>query len=303
MGVEPALQLVDGQLAFPGTNTVLVIDPSARLVRDLVEAWTVAVPTVAAPTLEDLMTDDGAAVETSTAGSAVDRPTTAGDVPELRVLARESTLDAAFAEFHTASRAAGLASIDRIALRTLSEPASNALVVDDEKAAALIRAPDGWLAVDESNAEAAVTVRETYTDAWATGGAYQNRTPCRTELYSAYVAQSDTEVAGELLALMDASSEIYREDACNQLVRPYLVGARHGMHHYDLRRAGEEAGLASQATFSRIKVGLVEDGILDTERVPRSVGRPRQRIVLGDDRLADAPLEAYPGIVADVRES
>lgn len=293
MAVEPSLELADGRLSFPAAGSVLAVDPPNSLIRELIDAWADAAPIGVAPPTEFLANDDEAEV----VNQRTNHETT---VPTLRVVARESALDEALSEFHAATRAAGLDAIDRIVLQPLSEPATNALLVGEEKAAALVDSPNGWFAVGESDPEVATTLRASHVPG-EDEPTYRNRAPTRSEIYVAFRDRFDAELAREVLALVDATDELYREDACNQLVCPYLVGARHGVHHYDLRRAGEESGLASQATFSRIKVGLVEDGVIDTERVQRTVGRPRQRIVLGDERLVDAPLEAYPDIVADLR--
>jgi len=70
-------------------------------------------------------------------------------------------------------------------------------------------------------------------------------------------------------------------------VRAYAAGARRAALDRDLRRACEDAGLGSSATFTRIKRDLVEAGLLGTESVSQPVGRPRQRLV-ARGALADA---------------
>jgi predicted transcriptional regulator len=47
-------------------------------------------------------------------------------------------------------------------------------------------------------------------------------------------------------------------------------------------------GIASKATFSRTKTKLEDMGLIDTEKVPIDVGRPRLRLKLGDDQLKSA---------------
>ncbi|PSQ37416.1 hypothetical protein BRD05_00685, partial [Halobacteriales archaeon QS_9_70_65] len=54
---------------------------------------------------------------------------------------------------------------------------------------------------------------------------------------------------------------------------------------YDISKWGEDIGIASKATFSRTKSRLEETGLIDTEKVPIDVGRPRLRLKLGDERL------------------
>ena len=55
-------------------------------------------------------------------------------------------------------------------------------------------------------------------------------------------------------------------------------------------------GLASKATFSRMKGRLEEQGVIATEKVPIDVGRPRLRLRLGDqlrdEEISDLPATA-----------
>jgi len=65
---------------------------------------------------------------------------------------------------------------------------------------------------------------------------------------------------------------------------------------YDISKWGEDVGIASKATFSRTKTRLEELGLIDTEKVPIDVGRPRLRLKLGDERLHDADAEEIASV-------
>uniref|UniRef100_UPI001E507812 transcriptional regulator TbsP domain-containing protein n=1 Tax=Halegenticoccus soli TaxID=1985678 RepID=UPI001E507812 len=52
----------------------------------------------------------------------------------------------------------------------------------------------------------------------------------------------------------------------------------------------------SKATFSRTKTRLEDMGLIDTEKVPIDVGRPRLRLKLGDDRLRRADAGDLAGV-------
>jgi hypothetical protein len=43
-----------------------------------------------------------------------------------------------------------------------------------------------------------------------------------------------------------------------------------------------------------------EQGLLDTEKVPIDVGRPRLRLLLGDERLREADVEELPRVVREL---
>lgn len=62
-----------------------------------------------------------------------------------------------------------------------------------------------------------------------------------------------------------------------------LVAARHEILLYDLTHWAEEIQLRSKATFSRAKCDLEGLNILDSEKVPIDVGRPRLRLTLTEE--------------------
>ncbi|MFB6177166.1 MAG: DUF5821 family protein, partial [Halobaculum sp.] len=55
-----------------------------------------------------------------------------------------------------------------------------------------------------------------------------------------------------------------------------------------------------KATFSRTKTRLEDVGIVDTEKVPIDVGRPRLRLKLGDDRLREASSEDLASVAQSI---
>lgn len=61
-----------------------------------------------------------------------------------------------------------------------------------------------------------------------------------------------------------------------------LVGVYNEISFYQLSRWGEDVRLASRAKYSRKKRELEEEGIIDYENIPRQVGRPRHRLLLGE---------------------
>uniref|UniRef100_UPI000A78D6B4 transcriptional regulator TbsP domain-containing protein n=1 Tax=Halococcus thailandensis TaxID=335952 RepID=UPI000A78D6B4 len=69
---------------------------------------------------------------------------------------------------------------------------------------------------------------------------------------------------------------------------------------YDISRWGEDAGVASKATFSRKKTQLEEQGLLETEKVPIDVGRPRLRLLLGEERLREADADELASVAHEM---
>jgi DNA-binding MarR family transcriptional regulator len=79
-----------------------------------------------------------------------------------------------------------------------------------------------------------------------------------------------------------------------------LVAGKNGELLYDISKWGEDVGVASKATFSRTKTRLEDNGLLDTEKVPIDVGRPRLRLLLGDQRLADATADELAAVAREM---
>ncbi len=90
-------------------------------------------------------------------------------------------------------------------------------------------------------------------------------------------------------SIFDAVSD----ETLDEVTLALLVTARNEGMLYDLSRWGENVGIASKATFSRAKTTLEDEGILDTEKVPIDVGRPRQRLLLDHDGLAAADIDEF----------
>jgi hypothetical protein len=85
-------------------------------------------------------------------------------------------------------------------------------------------------------------------------------------------------------------------DGLDEVTISLLVAAKNEELLYDISKWGEDVGIASKATFSRTKTDLEDLGLLDTEKVPIDVGRPRLRLKFGDDRLADASSEELASV-------
>ena len=58
--------------------------------------------------------------------------------------------------------------------------------------------------------------------------------------------------------------------------------------------------MASKATFSRTKTRLEERGLIETEKVPIDVGRPRLRLLLGEERLREADAEELASVAREL---
>jgi predicted transcriptional regulator len=93
------------------------------------------------------------------------------------------------------------------------------------------------------------------------------------------------------------------DDELDEVEVNLLVAAKHEQLLYDISRWGEDAGVASKATFSRTKNHLEEKGLIETEKIPIDVGRPRLRLLLGDERLREAEAEELASVAQSMSSS
>jgi hypothetical protein len=73
-----------------------------------------------------------------------------------------------------------------------------------------------------------------------------------------------------------------RNEKSDEVALAILAGAKREVQLFELSTWGEDVGLASRATFSRVKIALEDRGVIETEKIPIDVGRPRQRLVLAN---------------------
>ena len=118
--------------------------------------------------------------------------------------------------------------------------------------------------------------------------------------YSSLLDTLQQEFDGSLVedfeeALMEAKEPEQPALEIDPVFVSILVGAYNGISFYQLSRWGEDIRLASRAKFSRKKGELEEEGIIDYENIPRPVGRPRHRLLVGE---AVENEERIEGVVA-----
>ncbi|MFC7324281.1 DUF5821 family protein [Halorubrum rutilum] len=300
MPPEPTLPFADGRGAIGDLADPVLADPSPPLLTAVIEAYREAAPAVVEP---DLSTLRGLTSTEGAPGPSPDSPVS--ELPTLTVLATDRAIDAVVDEFRRASRLAALAEAGVLDLRTLSEPQPNPALVGRETGHVLVAVggrEDGdatatWCRVGDDPA-----LRERYVPLVEAAEGRRPRAPSRRRVYESVRERCGVAVADDVVRAFDAGvvegpggDAVGGDplDLAGARRRAYVAGARRGALDRDLRRAFEDAGLGSSATFTRVKRKLRESGLLGTESVPQPVGRPRERLVArGALAEADGPGEA-----------
>lgn len=225
--------------------------------------------------------------------------------PTVRFITSDSVLKWMRRDFHIASLAADLIESETLSLRNTTEDIENALLVTDDSAIPLV-AGDGQTVTPETDPDYVEAVQDHCTHAWKNNTAFDLRTPPRSRVYDTLAEQLNDDVRSDYQAMLEAveSTRSGRgethdgDNVLNETGLALLSGARQQVLLYDLGNWGDRVGLASRATFSRLKTKFEEYDIIDTEKVPIDVGRPRQRLLLAE-RLRKYDADEIPGAVRD----
>jgi len=253
--------LIDGQLEdvlrdalSDASGDVDVVNPSADVVRSVVEV-----------------------------AAGVD------DSPNIRLLASERTLRDVMDDFIVASNAADLVHRERLSMRTDEDYDVGPVLVTDDWVMALVGVGSTTGGLRTTDDEFVEEAREIYRERFEGAEEFSLRTPPISRVRETLDTEMGPEAEEDFTQVLD-SLETARGngDGLDEVTISLLVAARNEELFYDISRWGEDVGVASKATFSRMKNELEESGLIGTEKVPVDVGRPRQRLTIRDDRLREA---------------
>lgn len=221
-------------------------------------------------------------------------------LPETRLIASDRLLKDVTDRFLVASNAADLVADGDLALRTAADLQRTSVLVTAERVVAFVDAggrTGGLTTTDDAFVAAA---RDSVAEDWARAEEFALRTPPLSRVRRTLDAEIGSAVArdfDDVLTAADAAGDAI--DDLDEVVVSLLVAARNRVLLYDISKWGEDVGVASKATFSRTKTTLEDVGLLDTEKVPIEVGRPRLRLKLADDALHEAPPDELVAAAVD----
>ncbi|MGQ4554989.1 transcriptional regulator TbsP [Halobellus sp. GM3] len=224
--------------------------------------------------------------------SLVEFSVSEASTPEIRVLADNGTLKAVFSDFVAASNAADLVAAGALELRVTDRRIENTLLVRRDAVTAVVSA-GGRVAGLNTDDEAFVrAANDAYESLFEESDRFPLRTPAISAVRESLERDLGSDVRSDFDTVLDSlPADPSTGDRLDEVTICLLVAARHEVLLYDVSKWGEDIGIASKATFSRTKSELEDGGLIATEKVPIDVGRPRLRLKLDDERLADAPPE------------
>ncbi|MEZ3165006.1 DUF5821 family protein [Halorubrum sp. RMP-47] len=217
-----------------------------------------------------------------------DEAVTVEDQPKVRLLADPGELKDAFYSFLTASKTAELIRRDQLSIRTLREPVQNTIFTTESEA--VVPVMDNH-SISSSDPELVSSVYGEFDSRFEAAEQYHLRTPALSIVEQTLREKIGDDVADELNEVLAHAEEISSSNEYLSIVEIMLIlAARNEVLLYDISKWGEDTGIASKATFSRAKTALEDAGLIETEKVPPEIGRPRLRL-LATDELATADLK------------
>jgi len=212
-----------------------------------------------------------------------------GDLPTVHTLGDERTLKSVMEDFIVASNAADLVDDGILQIRTTDGDQENSLLITEDSVVALVEAGPSTGGLTTDNEEFIEAAFDSHMDEWERAEEYTLRTPAISRVRQTIHDEIGPEAEGDFSNILDSLETARGDgDGLDEVTISLLVAAKNEVLLYDISRWGEDVGIASKATFSRTKTKLEDMGIIDTEKVPIDVGRPRLRLKFGDDRLENA---------------
>lgn len=224
--------------------------------------------------------------------------TTAPEAP-VRLLLSQGVADALSEEFLLESRVAAAVEADHLAVRRTESRCADRAVLAPDRAGVLVSV-DREIGVLPADGDRTVSaLHDTYEPVWTAAEPFSTRAPPRDRLYELGRTELSESFASQFEDAVEHASTLAWHGSPTPVELALAVAARTRAHHYDLCGWAEQAGFTSRSTMARTKQQLEDAGLLDVEPVPQQRGRPRQRLVVGAESVAETDAEA---LVPTLRE-
>lgn len=203
--------------------------------------------------------------------------------PTVRILAQKSVAKWLRDDFVLASTAADAIAAGNLSLRTTSSLLGNTLLMTEETVVAVVSTDEHVAGLVTDDEEFVASAREKWADEWDSAAEFSLRTPPRSAVQESLVTEIGEETDADFRAMLNSVDNTRGKEALGVVEMCLLAAAKNEIQLYDISTWGEDAGVASRATFSRMKTQFEEKGVTTTEKVPIDVGRPRLRLLLADE--------------------
>ena len=200
----------------------------------------------------------------------------------VRLLVDEEPLKDLADDFLVASTLADRIEDDLLSVRTLETVPRHSLLLTEDSAVSIVESGGQVAGLPAEDASFVRRTYDHYDRTWEAAPEYTLRTPPLSKIRQTLESDIGPDAVEDfdvMLETLDSARGNGR--GLDEVTISLLVAAKNDKLLYDISRWGEDIGLASKATFSRTKNELEDHDIIETEKVPIDVGRPRLRLMLG----------------------
>lgn len=209
------------------------------------------------------------------------------ELPELRIIAREQLVKEMTDNFITTSEAVDLIQQDKLSVRITEDVNRSSMVILEDAVISLLQLDGQTEAMRTEDEDLVERSRDTLMSVWENSDDFSFRTPALSEVEETLEEEIGAETREDFMAVIENRDEIQSSSSLDEVSISLLIAAKNQILLYDISKWGEDVGVASKATFSRTKTQLEDLGIIDTEKVPIDVGRPRLRLKLVDESMTE----------------
>ncbi len=215
------------------------------------------------------------------------------ELDRIRIIAHVDTIKEVMDDFLIASAVSDLVSQGKVELLSTEDEVERSVVlVGDSAVVSYVDFGDTVGALWSDEAELLNASLDFFEEIWSEGDDFKIRTPPMSTVRETLREEIGVQTQEDFCRMLDILDEARGDgDGLDEITLALVAAARNEILLYDISKWGEDAGVASKATFSRKKTELEDLGLIDTENVPIDIGRPRLRLKFEDDELAEAGLE------------
>ncbi len=210
----------------------------------------------------------------------------------LRIFVDPDPLKELLDDFLIAGVVSDLVADGRFSIRTLDTIPRHSLLVTPEFVISLVKTDGRVAGLTATDSSFVSELYTGYDERWKRAEEFSLRTPPMTTVRETLTDEFDPQTAADFDQFLDSLETARGDgDGLDEVTISLLVAAKNGHLLYDISRWGEDIRLASKATFSRTKNILEDEQLIETEKVPIDVGRPRLRLML-NGTLRDNDIES-----------
>jgi hypothetical protein len=214
--------------------------------------------------------------------------------PTIRIIASKDTLDAITETFPDNARLKGYVLDNDLKLKTLPEnneehPHSPAIVAGDDVYIPVYTGSKHQI-IPAPETETTSELRDVVTSTIDAAKPFSFRVPAYRKIEEEFTETVSEACFETLEKILDAADGFgHSTNISKPTTAILLAAAAHEEQNYHTGQAAEDSRFASKAKMSREKRKLEDRNLLETEKIPKDIGRPRQRLTLNSTELGPDP--------------